>query len=94
MLEQDAGDAAELARVLSQYGVFELHHIDALRVDLAMDQPRQIRDAKFANRVGFDGAHSLRYLPAAGPDIRVDAQTASSSAWAGRSPAESSSTIR
>ncbi len=61
MLEQDAGDAAELARVLSQHRVFELHHIDALRENLAMDQPRQVRDAKFTNRVRFDGAHQLRH---------------------------------
>ena len=61
MLEQNAGDVLELARVLSQHRVFELHHIDALRENLPMDQPRQIRDAKFANRVRFDGAHQLRH---------------------------------
>ena len=49
----------KLARVLPQHRVFELQHVDRARVDLAMDQPRQIAIAEFADRVRLDRAQRL-----------------------------------
>ncbi len=51
VLEEGAGDAAVLAAVLRQRGVFELQHVDALLIDLAVDQPVQIFVGEFVHRV-------------------------------------------
>ena len=59
VLEQDAGDASKLARVLPHHRVFELQHVDPVDVNLAVNQPGKIAVAEFAHGVRLDGPESL-----------------------------------
>ncbi len=50
MLEQHAGEAVEVGEILAERGVFKLHHVDLVQIDLPMDQPFKIGIGELANR--------------------------------------------
>ena len=59
VFEQRYRDAPEVAAILRQRGVFELHHVDLPQVDLAVNQPLQFFVVKLAHGVRFQGASVL-----------------------------------
>ncbi len=85
VLEQNAGDVAEPAGILSQHGVFELQHVDRAQINLAMDQPGEIGVAEFARRVRLDRSERLSAGRPCARCTRTDAQMRSSSSCASRS---------
>ena len=81
MLEQRADHALEAARVLAEGRVFQLHDVDAVQQDLALDQPFDFRSLEFVDGMRGDGSEVRIAIVAAHHEFHRLAVSAQSLHW-------------